>query len=202
MTVQVHGSSFEIAGYGGTTRHRGRRIVRRRPAPAPRRLRDRQRQQSGRARRVGLLGGALIAFGLGRRSLSGVALAAVGGELLYRGISGHSHLSGTHLSHAFGKGSLERIKKRIPSDWCRRAGDRPGHYHREARRGVVSPMDRSEDAVQDRARYDRGDRPGTRAPLGRARPERTQDRLEYAGGRRQARQTGPLAVGRRCRYPQ
>ena len=34
----------------------------------------------------------------------------MGGELLYRGVSGHSHLSGTHLSHAFGKGSLERIK--------------------------------------------------------------------------------------------
>jgi uncharacterized membrane protein len=40
-------------------------------------------------------GGALAAFGLGRRSLAGLALAVAGGALVYRGLTGHSHLYGT-----------------------------------------------------------------------------------------------------------
>jgi uncharacterized membrane protein len=35
-------------------------------------------------------GGALALFGLGRRSLGGLALAAMGGALVYRGIRGRS----------------------------------------------------------------------------------------------------------------
>jgi uncharacterized membrane protein len=38
------------------------------------------------------LGGALLLYGLSRRSLGGVALAVVAGDLLYRGISGRSPL--------------------------------------------------------------------------------------------------------------
>ena len=37
-------------------------------------------------------GGALAAFGLSRGKLAGYALALLGGELLYRGLSGHCHL--------------------------------------------------------------------------------------------------------------
>jgi uncharacterized membrane protein len=37
-------------------------------------------------------GGALLAFGLSRRSLPGLALAAVGGSLVYRGATGHCSL--------------------------------------------------------------------------------------------------------------
>src|SRR4051812_25105093 len=37
-------------------------------------------------------GGALALFGLSRRSLGGLALAAAGGSLIYRGISGHCSL--------------------------------------------------------------------------------------------------------------
>jgi uncharacterized membrane protein len=37
-------------------------------------------------------GGALAAFGLSRGSLGGLALAAVGGSLIYRGATGHCHL--------------------------------------------------------------------------------------------------------------
>jgi uncharacterized membrane protein len=36
-----------------------------------------------------LAGGGLIAFGLSRRSLGGLGLAAIGGSLLYRGVTGH-----------------------------------------------------------------------------------------------------------------
>ncbi len=39
-------------------------------------------------------GGALALFGLSRRSLGGVALAAAGGGLLYRGVTGHCHMYG------------------------------------------------------------------------------------------------------------
>jgi uncharacterized membrane protein len=39
-------------------------------------------------------GGALALFGLSRRSLGGLGLAALGGALVYRGLSGHSPLYG------------------------------------------------------------------------------------------------------------
>lgn len=114
MTVQAHGSSRsrssgtgERRGTGdtgsfGAARHRSR-------------FDDGNGSDNNQIERAAsaLLGGALIAFGLGRRSLGGVALAAVGGELLYRGVSGHSHLSGSQLSQVFGKGSLERIKSEL-----------------------------------------------------------------------------------------
>src|SRR5262245_23628119 len=40
-------------------------------------------------------GGALTAYGLSRGSLSGLALALVGGGLAYRGLSGHCPVYGT-----------------------------------------------------------------------------------------------------------
>lgn len=109
MTVQAHGSSrsrslsagkrrgTEDAGSFSGARHQ-------------RRFDDGNGSDNNQIERAAsaLLGGALIAFGLGRRSLGGVALAAVGGELLYRGVSGHSH-----LSQVFGKASLERIKSEV-----------------------------------------------------------------------------------------
>ena len=39
-----------------------------------------------------IAGGALALFGLSRMSLMGLGLAAVGGSLLYRGLTGHCHL--------------------------------------------------------------------------------------------------------------
>jgi uncharacterized membrane protein len=48
-------------------------------------------------------GGALMLFGLSRRSLPGLALAAVGGSLVYRGVSGHSE-----LYHALGLNTAEK----------------------------------------------------------------------------------------------
>ena len=42
----------------------------------------------------GIGGGALAIYGLSRQSLSGLALAAVGGSLVYRGASGHCPLYG------------------------------------------------------------------------------------------------------------
>jgi uncharacterized membrane protein len=43
-------------------------------------------------RAVSNLGGALLAgFGLGRGGVAGLALAAVGGALVYRGATGHCH---------------------------------------------------------------------------------------------------------------
>jgi uncharacterized membrane protein len=47
-------------------------------------------------------GGALVLGGLARRSLGGVALAALGGCLVYRGVSGHCHVFevlGLHTGH-------------------------------------------------------------------------------------------------------
>ena len=44
-------------------------------------------------RRYSLLGGAVLAgYGLLRGSLSGLALAAIGGGLIYRGVTGHCHM--------------------------------------------------------------------------------------------------------------
>jgi uncharacterized membrane protein len=40
----------------------------------------------------GLAGAALVGYGLKRRSLGSLALAAVGGSLLYRGATGQCHL--------------------------------------------------------------------------------------------------------------
>jgi uncharacterized membrane protein len=43
-------------------------------------------------RRISMLaGGALLLFGLSRRSLGGLALAGLGGGLMYRGVTGHCH---------------------------------------------------------------------------------------------------------------
>lgn len=42
----------------------------------------------------GILGGALVAFGISRKSLLGALLAAVGGEMVFRGVSGHCPLYG------------------------------------------------------------------------------------------------------------
>src|SRR4051794_10394419 len=43
-------------------------------------------------RMVSVLGGGILAlYGLTRRSLPGLGLAALGGGLLYRGITGHCH---------------------------------------------------------------------------------------------------------------
>lgn len=39
-----------------------------------------------------VVGGLLTLFGLSRRNLAGLGLAALGGSLLYRGLSGHCHL--------------------------------------------------------------------------------------------------------------
>ncbi len=48
----------------------------------------------GRAERWASIagGGALTAYGLSRKSLSGYLLAALGGAMLYRGLSGHCHV--------------------------------------------------------------------------------------------------------------
>lgn len=55
-----------------------------------------------------LLGGALLIWGLRRRSLVGAALTLAAGELLYRGISGHCHLYQTlGLNTAEGRGWQE-----------------------------------------------------------------------------------------------
>ncbi len=58
--------------------------------------------ESGGAKRINVgeterwlsvLGGSILGvFGLSRRSLPGLALAAVGGSLIYRGLTGHCHL--------------------------------------------------------------------------------------------------------------
>lgn len=54
-------------------------------------------------RQYSLLGGGILAaYGLMRGSLSGLALAAIGGALLWRGYTGHCE-----LYHALGYDSLE-----------------------------------------------------------------------------------------------
>jgi hypothetical protein len=65
-------------------------------------------------RKASLIGGGLLAaFGLTRGSLSGLALAAIGGALLYRGYTGHCHMYAAlnHSSadpHEHGNGGQQR----------------------------------------------------------------------------------------------
>jgi uncharacterized membrane protein len=77
---------------------RQNRPIQWRPAPRPTRVRSRnsacQTVNVGDTERwlSTAAGGALAAFGLSRGSLSGMAVAAIGGCLVYRGVSGHCEL--------------------------------------------------------------------------------------------------------------
>lgn len=52
-------------------------------------------------------GGVLVAYGLSRRSLPGLALAAIGGSLLYRGATGHCYAyEALNINTAEPQGSL------------------------------------------------------------------------------------------------
>jgi hypothetical protein len=59
-------------------------------------------------RQASLLGGGLLAaYGLTRGSLTGLALAAIGGALFYRGYSGHCHMYAT-LGHSSAEADQDR----------------------------------------------------------------------------------------------
>ena len=49
-------------------------------------------------------GGLLAAYGLSRPSLGGLALAALGGCMVYRGATGHCHLYGALNVNTAGRG--------------------------------------------------------------------------------------------------
>ena len=74
----------ELPGTTGRTRHLSEREAGRRTSEA----------NVGQAERVAsaALGGTLLLLGLGRRSLGGVAVAALGSGLAYRAATGHCHL--------------------------------------------------------------------------------------------------------------
>jgi len=72
----------------------------------------------GDAERIvsGVSGGLLVLLGLSRKSLPGLALAGVGGALLYRGASGHcAILEQFGIDHAHGEGSAK------PSEYFHRS---------------------------------------------------------------------------------
>ena len=71
----------------------------------------------GQAERVAsaALGGTLLLLGLGRRSLGGAAVAAVGGGLVYRAATGHCHLyEALGVDTATGRGAAAGASEDAP----------------------------------------------------------------------------------------
>jgi threonine dehydrogenase-like Zn-dependent dehydrogenase len=92
----------EPPGTTGSARHLSEREVAPRPSEA----------NLGQVERVAsaALGGTLLMFGLGRRSLGGAAVAALGGGLVYGIATGHCHLyQALGVNIAADRGSADRV---------------------------------------------------------------------------------------------
>ena len=80
-------------------------------------------------------GGVLALMGLSRRSIPGLALAAVGGGMIYRGVTGRD--------------PLQAVRDLLSCETCGSASDTPSYQHDIEGRSTQKPKDAVDEASME-----------------------------------------------------